>query len=66
MEIYDGQEAAGDIIYENIGRRKGWRGRILIWEYINMKIWNGGNTGCKTKITAPPEGDAAVKENIRR
>lgn len=32
----------------------------------NMKIWNGGNTGRKTKITAPPEGDAAVKENIRR
>lgn len=52
MRIYDGQEGGG--------------GRILIWEYINMKIWNGGNTGCKTKITAPPEGDAAVKENIRR
>jgi len=49
MEIYDGQEAAGKIIIRKYMTVKRAAERILIWEYINMKIWNGGNTGCKTK-----------------
>lgn len=47
QEIYYRGLSAGEgvvgVLYMDFRRVKGWRG------YNNMEIWNGGNTGCKTK-----------------